>query len=391
MNPVVSLLLQRVGIGFLLILAISALLFIGVELLPGDFARNFLGQSATPEAVANIRKELGLDEPLLSRYLDWLGGVLTGDFGNSWANKASVNEQLFKRLSNTLFLATVAAIFAVPISIGLGMVAVFFRNRLPDHVINILSLAAISMPEFFIGYLIIFFFALLLGIGDGPPIIPSAPTWPISFATWGSLLAVIAAAGVGIFAATLFGRWTIRNIQTTGKMWLALLIFLGKIGLIVLPAVLVFRAMEAAVYSSFENVQLIALPVLTLVVVVLAAMMRMTRAAILNIMESAYIETAELKGVNMMTVIRKHAAPNAISPIINVVALNLAYLVVGVIVVEVIFAYPGMGQYFVDAVTVRDMPVVQACGVVFAGVYIILNMFADVGSILANPRLMHPK
>ncbi len=206
MNPVVSLLLQRIGIGFLLILAISALLFIGVELLPGDFARNFLGQSATPEAVANIRKELGLDEPLFTRYFGWLGGVLTGDFGNSWANKASVNEQLFKRLSNTLFLATVAAIFAVPISVGLGMVAVFFRNRLPDHVINILSLAAISMPEFFIGYLIIFFFALMLGIGDGPPIIPSSPTWPISFETWGSLFAVIAALMVGIFAAFLFGR-----------------------------------------------------------------------------------------------------------------------------------------------------------------------------------------
>ena len=319
MNPVVTLLLQRIGIGFVLIIAISFLLFVGVEMLPGDFARNFLGQSATPEAVANIRKELGLDEPLLSRYLGWLGGMLTGDFGHSWANKASVNEQLFKRLANTLFLATTAALFAVPISVGLGMVAVFFRNKLPDHVINILSLAAISMPEFFIGYLIIFAFALLWPIGDGPPIIPSRPL------------------------------------------------------------------------LSLANVQLVFLPALTLVVVVLAAMMRMTRAAILNIMESAYIETAELKGLNMMTIIRKHAAPNAISPIINVVALNLAYLVVGVIVVEVIFAYPGMGQYFVDAVKVRDMPVVQACGVVFAGVYIVLNMLADVGAILANPRLMHPK
>ncbi|MDH3669220.1 MAG: ABC transporter permease [Paracoccaceae bacterium] len=319
MNPVVSLLLQRVGIGVLLILAISALLFIGVELLPGDFARNFLGQSATPEAVANIRKDLGLDQPVITRYFDWLGGVVTGDFGESWANRSSVNDQLFKRLSNTLFLAVVAAIFAVPISVGLGMVAVFFRNKLPDQMINIVSLAAISMPEFFIGYLFIFFFALLLGIGDGPPIIPSDPVW------------------------------------------------------------------------SFQNIQLIALPAATLVVVVLAHMMRMTRAAILNIMDSAYVETAELKGVKMMTIIRKHAAPNAIAPIINVVAINLAYLVVGVVVVEVIFAYPGMGQYFVDAVTVRDMPVVQACGVVFAAVYIILNMLADIGAILANPRLMHPK
>lgn len=318
-NPVVSLLLQRILIGFVLILAISALLFIGVELLPGDFAQNYLGQSATPEAVANIRAELGLDVPVITRYFNWLLGMLGGDFGNSWANKASVNDQLFKRLSNTLFLATVSAFFAVPIAIGLGMVAVLFKNKLPDHIINIASVTAISMPEFFIGYLIIFFFALILGIGDGPPIIPSSPTW------------------------------------------------------------------------SFENVQLISLPVLTLVVVTLAQMLRMTRAAILNIMDSAYIETAELKGVKMLTVIRKHAAPNAVAPIINVVALNLAYLVVGVIVVEVIFAYPGMGQYFVDAVQVRDMPVVQACGVVFAGVYIVLNMLADVGAILANPRLMHPK
>jgi len=319
MNPVLSLLLQRLGIGFVVIICISALLFIGLEALPGDFAQAFLGQSATPEAVANIRAELGLNDPVLSRYFHWLGGVLTGDFGNSWANKASVNEQLLKRLDHTLFLAGVAALFAVPIAVSLGMVAVFFRNKLPDHLINILSLAAISMPEFFIGYLFIFFFGLILGIGDGPPIIPSSPLW------------------------------------------------------------------------SFSNVQLVALPAATLVVVTLAHMMRMTRAAILNIMDSAYIETAELKGLNMMTIIRKHAAPNAIAPIINVVALNLAYLVVGVVVVEVIFAYPGMGQYFVDAVSKRDMPVVQACGVVFAAVYVILNMLADIGAILANPRLMHPK
>jgi peptide/nickel transport system permease protein len=319
MSPVLAMVLRRVGIGVLLILAISALLFMGVEALPGDFAENFLGQAATPEAVANIRRELGLDEPVALRYLDWLGGVLTGDFGESWANRSSVNEQLFKRLTNTLFLAAVAAAVAVPLSIALGMLAVLYRDRIADRAINILSLIAISMPEFFIGYLFIFFFALMIGIGDGPPIIPD----------WSD------------------GLWA--------------------------------------------NVQLVFLPAMTLVVVVIAHMMRMTRAAILNIMESAYVETAELKGLSKLAIIWKHAAPNAVAPIINVVALNMAYLVVGVVVVEVIFAYPGMGQYFVDAVTVRDMPVVQACGIVFASVYIILNMLADVGSILANPRLRHPK
>ena len=108
-------------------------------------------------------------------------------------------------------------------------------------------------------------------------------------------------------------------------------------------------------------------------------------------MSSPYMETAELKGVGAMSAIVKHAAPNAIAPIVNVIALNLAYLVVGVVVVEVVFVYPGMGQYMVDAVTVRDMPVVQACGLIFAAVYILLNMLADIIGMLSNPRLRHPR
>jgi len=119
--------------------------------------------------------------------------------------------------------------------------------------------------------------------------------------------------------------------------------------------------------------------------------MRMTRAAILNVMNSPYIETAELKGLGAWRVIARHAAPNAVAPIVNVVMLNLAYLVVGVVVIEVIFVYPGMGQYLVDHVAKRDVPVVQDCGLIFAAVYIGLNMLADIFSILSNPRLRHPK
>ena len=140
-----------------------------------------------------------------------------------------------------------------------------------------------------------------------------------------------------------------------------------------------------------EQLHAISLPVSVLTLVVLAHMMRMTRAAILNVMQSAYIETAELKGLNTFAVIRKHAFPNAIAPIVNVVMLNLAYLIVGVVVVEVIFVYPGMGQYLVDHVAKRDVPVVQACGLVFAAFYIFLNMAADIIAILSNPRLRHPK
>src|SRR5690606_34533772 len=140
-----------------------------------------------------------------------------------------------------------------------------------------------------------------------------------------------------------------------------------------------------------DRMKAIALPAAVLTMVVLAHMMRMTRAAILNVMQSAYVETAELKGLSQSRIIRRHAFPNAIAPIVNVVMLNLAFLVVGVVVVEVIFVYPGMGQYLVDHVSKRDVPVVQAVGLIFATVYIGLNIVADVVAILSNPRLRHPR
>ncbi|WP_064695149.1 ABC transporter permease [Rhizobium aegyptiacum] len=316
--PLLALILERLLLSIVLLFAVSILIFGGLEALPGDFATTYLGQSATPQAVANIRQDLGLDRPVTTRYVEWLGNAVQGDFGTSWASKNSVSEQIGKRLGNSLFLAGFAAVISVPLAVGLGMLSVHFRNRMPDKIINVISLAAISLPEFFIGYLLILFFAVKLGMATFP----------------------------------------------------------------------------ATVYDSMgfvERLKAIALPTATLVLVVLAHMMRMTRAAILSVMSSAYMETAELKGLSAFRAIVKHAAPNALAPIINVVALNLAYLVVGVVVVEVVFVYPGMGQYMVDAVTVRDMPVVQACGLIFAAVYILLNMMADILAIIANPRLRHPR
>jgi peptide/nickel transport system permease protein len=125
--------------------------------------------------------------------------------------------------------------------------------------------------------------------------------------------------------------------------------------------------------------------------VVVAHMMRMTRAAIINVLASPYIEMARLKGIRPAKIILRHALPNALAPIVNVVALNLAYLVVGVVIVEVVFVYPGLGQLLVDSVSKRDVPVVQACSMIFASVYIMLNLSADVISIITNPRLLHPR
>lgn len=318
MHPILTLVVQRLVLGLLLLLAVSALIFFGVEALPGDVAQAMLGQSATPTALANLREQLGLNEPLLTRYFGWLGGFVTGDLGVALTNGMDIATSMGQRLGNTLFLAFWAGVISVPLAIILGLIAARYVGRWPDKLISGVTLATISLPEFVAGYLVLFFLAVQLQL------FPSVS--------------------------------------------------------------MVFPGM-----GVFERLWAIILPVIVLVLVVLAHMMRMTRAAILNVMQSAYIETAELKGLSPMAVIARHAFPNAIAPVVNVVMLNLAYLVVGVVVVEVVFVYPGMGQYLVDHVTKRDLPVVQACGMVFAAVYIGLNILADVISILANPRLRHPK
>lgn len=313
-----TLIAQRIALGILLLLAVSVLIFAGTQILPGDVAQSILGQSATPVALANLRKEMGLNDPAYVRYFHWLFGILHGDLGRALTSKLDIATSIKERLWNTLFLAFWAAIVAVPLAIILGLIAVRYRNGPIDKLISGLALASTSVPEFFIGYLLVYFLAVKFHIFPG-----------IS---------------------------------------------------------MVYNGMP-----FLDKMQAIALPCTALTLGVLAHMMRMTRAAILNVMQSAYIETAELKGLTAFEIIRTHAFPNAIAPIINVVILNLAYLVVGVVVVEVIFVYPGMGQYLVDHVAKRDVPVVQAVGLIFAAVYIFLNVVADVASILANPRLRHPR
>jgi len=316
--PILKLVIQRVALGLLLLLAISAVIFLGVEALPGDTAQAILGQSATPQALANLREQMGLNDPALTRYFHWLGGVVTGDLGKSLTNGTDIATAIGQRLGNTLFLAGCAALIAVPLALTLGLIAARYAGRWPDKLISAVTLTTISLPEFVAAYFVIYLLTQVFPIFQ--------------------------------------------------------------------PVAMVFPGM-----SFWAKLNAVALPVIVLVMVVLAHMMRMTRAAILNVMQSAYIETAELKGVSPMQVIWRHAFPNAIAPIVQVVVLNLAYLVVGVVVVEVVFGYNALGQYLVDHVTKRDLPVVQAVGLVFAAVYIGLNIFADVVAIIANPRLRHPK
>jgi len=318
MSGLTGLVIKRIAMGFLTIFVISVLIFVGVEALPGDLATAILGQEATPETVAQFRKELKLDEPPVKRYFLWLGAFMSGDLGNSLANKRPVAELIGWRFKNTMFLAASAAVIAVPVAIILGILAALYRNTLFDRFISMATLSTISFPEFFVAYILI------------------------------ALLSV----QIIIFPS-------ISNINDEMSFW--------------------------------QKIFAIILPCLTLTMVVVAHMMRQTRAAIINILASPFIEMARLKGIKRLRVIVLHAFPNALSPVINVVALNLAYLVVGVVIVEVVFVYPGLGQLLVDSVTKRDIPVVQASGLIFASVYITLNLLADVLSILTNPRMRNPK
>ena len=317
-SDILPLVAKRLGFGLLTLLVVSLVIFAAVEMLPGNFARVILGQSATPETVAAIERELGLDRPSYVRYGNWLWGAIQGDFGISLGNKRPIAEQLETRFANTLFLAAVAACIAVPLSLTIGILAALYRNSIFDRVANVATLTSISSPEFFVAYLLVLFLAVMV------PIFPS-----------------------------------ISSVSATMPFW--------------------------------ERLELTMLPALTLTLVVTAHMMRMTRAAIINLLASPYIEMARLKGLSPGRIIVVHALPNALAPIINVIALNLAYLITGVVVVEAVFVYPGIGQLFVASVKVRDIPVVQACCLIFAAAYILLNLTADVMAILTNPRLRHPR
>ncbi|MCF6097833.1 ABC transporter permease [Mesorhizobium muleiense] len=348
MNPVVRTVLQRLGLGLITLFIVTIIIFSAIAMLPGDFAKAMLGQSATPETVAAFQREIGIDRPPVERYFAWVGQIVQGDFGSSFASRTgyrrTVAEIIAPRLYNTMFLAVMTALIAVPLALGLGILAALYRNSWFDRVVNTVTLTTISFPEFFVAYML----AYLIISRDtfiGTEFAQSLPEWLAASINW---------------VLNLVPKFpTLANISDQTPFW--------------------------------EHVWRAALPSITLTLVIVAHMMRMTRTAIINMLASPYIDMARLKGMSPMTIVLRHALPNAWAPIVTVIAFNLAYLIVGVVVVEVVFVYPGIGQLMVDAVKSRDVPVVQACALIFAATYILLNLTADIISIATNPRLLHPR
>ncbi|ARO27868.1 ABC transporter permease [Rhizobium sp. S9] len=313
-KEVLSLVLSRLLIALITLVIVSFAVFTATTLLPGDTASILLGQAATPEAVAGLRTAMHLDDPAFLRFIYWMGGLLSGDLGTSYANNMPVADLIGGRFANSMKLAGVTALFAVPIALTLGITAAMVRGSLYDRAVTVFTIGVISVPEFMIATLAVMFFAVYL-------------------------------------------QW--------------------------LPAI----SLTNEVHTITDIVRVYAMPVITLTFGVSAQMIRMTRAAVVETLNTPYAEMALLKGASRSRIVLKHALPNALGPIVNAIALSLSYLLGGVIIVETIFNYPGIAKLMVDAVATRDLPLIQSCAMIFCVGYLILITTADIIAILANPRL----
>jgi peptide/nickel transport system permease protein len=310
-----KLVVRRLALGVLTLWLISLVVFAAVLALPGDAATAILGREATPDRVAALRDQLNLEDSVVSQYLQWIGGVLTGSFGISASTQEPVRDLLSDRVGNTGFLVLIASLVAIPLSIALGVWMAMRRDRPVDHVASTTTLVLAALPEFVIGILLVI-----------------------------------------LFATSVFDWFPAVSLLAPGQ-------------------------------KAWEDPQVVVLPAATLVLAVTPYVSRIMRGSMVEVLESEYVTMARLKGLSERTVIWRHAVPNAIVPAIQVAALQMAWMAGGVVLVEFVFSYPGLGASLVDSVNKRDMPVVQTVTMLAAGIYVLLNLLADLATILVTPKL----
>ena len=310
-----SWLARRIGLAALTLWLVSVLVYVATTAL-GDPVRAILGREydSNPGRVAELTEQLNLDQSLVSRYFDWLGGVLTGDLGTSLASSSPVSELIGPNVLNSLVLVLISALVMIPLAFGIAMISANYRRRRPDTVIQTVMLTLAGIPDFVMGILL-----------------------------------------VALFSTTLFN---------------------------ILPAVTIVGASG----NPWDEPKSMILPVATLVLSVAPYVSRIVRSTLLEVLDSDYVELARLKGIPERVVMRKHALLNAIVPGIQVIALQLAWLAGGVVLVEYLFSYPGIGASLVDSVRNSDFPMVQVLAMTIAAVYVAVNLIADVLSILFTPR-----
>ncbi|HWE62457.1 MAG TPA: ABC transporter permease [Chloroflexota bacterium] len=308
--------IRRLLLIILVLFLVSVIVFVITSVIPGDPAQAILGQTATPQSLAALRHALGLDHPPVQRYFIWLGNLLTGNLGDSFTFQVPIGPLLLNKLENSAILAASAFIFTVPLALTLGIIAGLNKNRWPDSVISLFTLAGVAQPEFVTGTFLV-----------------------VIFATW---------------LHWLPATNTLDTSQGIG------------------PTITAFI-----------------LPVITLSLVLLAYIGRMTRTNVIDVMETDYIRSAILKGLPYRKVVIKHALRNALLPSITIIASNVGWLFGGIVVTESLFGYPGMGRMLLQAVQSRDVPLLQDITLIIAVVFALSNLIADVLYALLNPRVRY--
>jgi peptide/nickel transport system permease protein len=308
--------LRRLGFLIVTVFLTSLLIFAVTQLLPGDVARVILGREAGEAALQQLRQELGLDQPLIVQYGRWLGNFLTGDWGISYSTDQAIRSLVMERLGNSLMLAGLTMLIALPLGIGLGVLAGFNEDNLLDSVISVGSLSVVGLPEFVTGLFLIQIFAFRLRI--------------------------------------LPANSSIRPDASFG-----------------------------------EALPMLILPALTATLVLLAYIVRLTRAGVIEEHKKPYVRTAVLKGLPWRTVVIKHVLRNALLPTVTVIAISFGWLISGLIVIENVFNYPGLGRLLTFAIDRRDLPLLQA--ITFATVigYSLANLVADLLYAYLNPRIRY--
>lgn len=291
----------------------SFFVFFAVQALPGDVAEQLLGQNATPEAVATLREQLGLNQPVWVRYADWLTSAARGDLGTSLVSGEPVAKSIWTAFGHTLLVAIPAMVIGIAIAVLLGIWAGARRGTRVDNSVSVAALLIMSIPEFVIATVLVIVFAIAI------PIFPSV---------------------------VLQGR--------------------------------------SATVSDL--IPAIWLPMVTLILTMLAYIVRATRSSVIDGLATEYATTAELKGLPRRTVLFKHVLPTAMLPVLPVISINVAWLLGGVVVTEQVFNYPGLGKLMIDSVSTRDLPVLQAIALLSACIYVLVNLAADLMAMVFDPR-----
>ncbi|MDS7595320.1 ABC transporter permease [Agrobacterium tumefaciens] len=310
----IAVILRRLASLLVTLLAVSLIIYLVMGLLPGDPAAIMLGTSASPDTLAALQKEMGLDQPLALRYLHWLGAVFQGDFGESYTYGVPVAGLIFERLAVTLPLALMAVCLSILIAIPLGVAAARNRNGALDFGAGLFSHIGIAVPGFWVGLLLILFFSTMLGW------MPAGgfPGWQAGF----------------------------------GAAFTAL----------VLPAVALALS-QAGVLT------------------------RVCRSAVLEVMNEDFVRTARAKGLSERVALWRHAVPNAMIPVVTMIGLQFTFLIAGAVLVENVFNLPGLGRLAYQALTQRDIVVMQSVVLFFSGLVIVMNFVVDIAYLFIDPRL----